>query len=112
MELFNDTRPHFERGRDWKTEDNMAPHKLLRVGEAQRLLSRDGEMAFILEHQLILLRSPLLDPSEQIFHISCAAGATPCTIWAEAQTHTPGCYKGKAKGEKGYSSSMMITEMN
>lgn len=41
----------------------------------------------MLEHQLILLRSPLLDPSEQIFLISCAAGATPSTIWAEVQ-HT------------------------
>lgn len=60
-------------------------------------------MIFILEHQLILLRSPLLDPSEQIFHASCAAGATPSTIWAKTQTYIPAHNGQKAGREKGFS---------
>lgn len=59
-------------------------------------------MIFILEHQLILLRSPLLDPSEQTFHVSCAAGTTPSTIWAEAQTYIPAHTAWKAEGEEGF----------
>lgn len=59
-------------------------------------------MIFILEHQLILLTVPRLDPLEQIFHISCAAGATPSMIWAEAQIYIPAHSGWKAEGEKGF----------
>lgn len=63
-------------------------------------------MIFILEHQLILLTVPLLDYLEQIFHIPCAAGATPSMIWAEAQT-----YSGwEAEGEKGFPGSKVGKE--
>lgn len=73
---------------------------MLSAGEAQGLLSKDGEVIFILEHQLIPLPVPLLDPLEQLFHISSAAGATPSTIWAEAQTSIPARNAGEAEGEK------------
>ncbi|KAL0621882.1 hypothetical protein AAY473_010216 [Plecturocebus cupreus] len=63
----------------------MAPRKLLSTGEAQRLCGKDGDTIFILERQLILLRSTLLDLSEQTFHIPYPAGTTPSTIWAEGQ---------------------------
>lgn len=67
-------------------------------------------MIFILEHQLIPLPVPLLDPLEQIFHISCAAGATPSTIWADAQTHVPAHNAWEAEGEKGFSGSKVVEE--
>ena len=47
-----------------KTKDNMAP-RMLRAGERRALWNRDGELVFILEHRLLRLRPPLLDPSEQ-----------------------------------------------
>lgn len=68
-------------------------------------------MIFILEHQLILLRSPLLDPSEQIFHVSCAAGATPSVIWAETQTYpSPQWRDEKAGREQGFPGSKVVKE--
>lgn len=66
-------------------------------------------MIFILEHQLIPLPVPLLDPLEQIFHISCAAGATPRTM-AEAQTYIPAHDAWEAEGEKGFSDSKVVKE--
>lgn len=110
MELFNDTRPHFETGEGRKTVNNMAPHKLLRAGDTRWLFSKDGEPIFILEHQLILLRWPLLDPSEQILHVSCTAGATPSVIWADTQTYIPAHNGQKAEGEKGFSDSTVVKE--
>lgn len=46
----------------------------------------------------------------QIFHVSCAAGTTPSTIWAEAQTYTPAHSGWKAEGEKGFPGSKMVEE--
>lgn len=98
-------QPHFETGEGRKTEDNMAPHKTLRAEQAQWIFRRGGDMVFILEHQLILFRSALLDLAEQMFHVSCAAGATPSTIWAEAQTYIPAHSGWKAQGEKSFPAS-------